>query len=193
MASNCQLCWMWSPSLQCYASPLLSAHSPSTPPPSPLPSHSYHQQPGFIASHHWPQARESATEPSQRRHPSDSPAPHMQHVPSYHQWPHTSAVSRTSSSSSMSSYGQQSFSNPRSPTGSCFSEGDVFPPPPEHSSHSLVDGFYRKPLPPAPVSMAHHPPQWHMNGAEVRRRSVADVCSLTVSQTHTLAHTLGDI
>lgn len=155
--------------------PLKHCHPALFPPP--LPPSSYHQQSGFMMGHHWSPGRQVVMQPSRRRHPSDSPVPLLQHVPSHHQWPPTTSVACKSSSGSVSSYSQQSFSNPRSPTGSCYSEGDVFPVPPDYPPHSLVDGYYHKPLPPPAVGTSLHPTQWHFDSSEVRRRSVAGVYS----------------
>lgn len=172
---------MWFATLQCPpSSSTVTQHSslpsltPSLLPPPSVPPCSYHQA-GFMMGHHWPQGRQVVMQPSRRRHPSDSPVSLPQHVPSHQQWPLTSSVACKSSSGSVSSYSQQSFSNPRSPTGSCYSEGDVFPVPPDYPPHSLVDGYYHKPLPPPPVGTSLHPTQWHFDSSEVRRRSVAGV------------------
>lgn len=147
----------------------------STPPlPSPC---SYHPHGGFVVGHHWVQGRQEVMEQSRRRHPSDSPTPLPPPPPYYYQWPHPPNVVYKGSSGSVSSYSQQS-SNPRSPTGSCYSEGDVFPGPSEYLPNSLADGYYRKPLPPPPVGTALHPAQWHFENSEMKRRSGTAVHSL---------------
>ena len=118
-----------------------------------------------------------------RRHPSDSPASHLQHISSYHQWqiqPPSSAVSRISSSDSLSS--QASLSNPRSPTGSTFSSETEYIPPQEYRSNGArimsdrypMSSYYSNQQMPHGRSYQGSSHHWSQ---DVRRRSAADVYS----------------
>ena len=48
----------------------------------------------------------------------------------------------------------------------------MFPLPSDYPPNSLVENYYRKPLPPPPVGSSLNPAQWHFDNSELRRRSV---------------------